>query len=364
MHPRLRVAEASDNRALLELTRASPMEAEVSLCFERDPDFFALARARGHGRTLVAELGDRVVACGSVCRRMAYLMGKPGEMGHVADVKVAAQFRRRGLARCIMNEISKSEAEREPAPYVGTVAAGNSATDGMVTRFGEVVPLLRLGSLTSYQLLPFRRFRSLSGLQMGQAEPRDECELVEFLDAYYRRYSFAPVFVDGGFKQLLDRSPGMDLASYRIARRRGRIVAAVAVWNESSVKRSRVHRMNARLRCLSRLVRAAGTVLPLSPFPVEGGLLRFVHLRHPAYEDGAIDALAGLVRSALNEIRMQRLHFAAFACQDGDPIAQCIRGIARTRYRYDLFAGSNVPVYARTIARFRGTPVYDDAALS
>ena len=340
------------------------MEADISLCMERDPDFFALARARGHGRTLVAELEDRIVACGSVCRRTAYLMGEPSEMGHVADVKVDSQFRRVGLARRIMDEIALGESEGTPAPYVGTAAAGNTATDAMVKRFGEGRTLFRLGEFTSYQLLPLLRYRVASGLEIGRAEPRDECELVEFLDAYHRRYSFAPVFRDGGFTKLLDRSPGMELGSYRIARRRGRILASVAVWDESAVKQSRLCRMNARLRWMSRLMRTVGKVLPLPPFPAEGELLRFVYLRHPAFADRAIDALAGLVRSTVNELLSQRLHFALFTCADGDPIAQCIRGITRSSYHYGLLAGSNAPAYESSLSRFRGAVLYDDAALS
>jgi GNAT superfamily N-acetyltransferase len=364
LRARIRVAAAGDNQALLELTRASPMVADISLCMERDPDFFALTRARGHGRTLVAECERRIVACGSVCRRTAYLMGEPGQLGHVADLKVDPQFRRVGLAQRIMSEIATAESERQPAPYVGTTAAGNAATKSMVMRFGEGRKLLRLGGFTSYQLLPLRRYRMAPGLEIGRAEPRDESELVGFLDDFHCRYSFAPVFRGGGLTQLLSHSPGMKLSSYRIARRRGRIVAAVAAWDASAVKRSRVYGMTARLRSMSWLLRTARKAFPVPPFAAEGELLRFVYLRHPAFAEKEIGVLSGLVRSTVNEIASQQLHFALFTCADGDPLAQCLKGIARTRYHYSLLAGANVPAYEDMLSRFRGTLLYDDAALS
>jgi hypothetical protein len=74
--------------------------------------------------------------------------------------------------------------------------------------------------------------------------------------------------------------------------------------------------------------------------------------------------LSGLVRSTVNEIASQQLHFALFTCADGDPLAQCLKGIARTRYHYSLLAGANVPAYEDMLSRFRGTLLYDDAALS
>jgi GNAT superfamily N-acetyltransferase len=362
--PGIRVATPADNAALLDLTRACPMRAHISLCMERDPDFFALMRARGEGRTLVAEQEGRVVACGSVCRWPAYVLGVPGEMGYVGDLKVAPHYRRTGLARRIIDEIARGELGREPAAYVGTAAAGNAATEAMLQRFGAGSAVHRIGTFTSYQLLPLRRLGIASHLDVGRAQPDDEEELVAFLDAYHRRLSFAPVFRDGGLRRLLGRSPGMALDSYRVARRQGRIVAAVAVWDGAGLKHTRVHGMTRRLRWTSRLIRSLGTVLPLPPFPAEGELLRFVYLRHPAFAYGALDALAALVRAVLDEPASRRLHFALFTCADGDPIARCLRGIPRTTYHYGLVAGTNAAAYDRRVHELRGAPLYDDAALS
>jgi GNAT superfamily N-acetyltransferase len=360
----IRLATPKDNPALLALSSACPMQADISLAIERDPDFFALSRARGSGRTYVAESGGRVVACGGVCRRPAYVLGEPAEMGYVGDFKVLPSFRGHGLAQRILAAIVADERDAPPAPYVGSIAAGNAATDRMVRRIGRSRNLTPVGAFASYQLLPFFRPRVASRFDIGAAETRDEAELIELLDGFHRPRSFAPVFREGGLRRLLDASPGMRLGDYRIARHRGRIVAAAAVWDAFLVKHTRVCRLTRGLRWLSRLVRAAGTVASLPPLPAEGELLRSCYIRHAACVPGAYDALAAVIRSIVCDAAAHRQHFALFTCAAGDPLAGCLRGIPRTTYQYALVAGTNALSWAPRLSALAGAPRFDDAAVA
>jgi len=340
------------------------MDADISLAIEREPDFFSLARARGDSRTYVAESNGTIVGCGGVSRRPAYVCGESADIGCVGDLKVAPEFRRRGVAARILEAIRGEESTLPEAFYVGTAAAGNTGTERMVRRFGQDRRVVRLRGFTSYQLLPLGRPRVSRRFEIRMAAPGDEDELVSLLDRYHSQLSFAPVFNNGGFRALLERSPGMELESYRIARVDGRIVAALAVWDESAMKHTRVRRMNRRLRWVSRIIGPAGRVLGFPPFPSEGDLLRFVYIRHPAYTGGRLDALAALVRSAMRDVAEQRLQFALFTCADGDPIAACLRGMPRTTYQYSLLAGCNRSGKQHRLDRLKDTPVYDDAALA
>ena len=140
-----------------------------------------------------------------------------------------------------------------------------------------------------------------------------------------------PVFCGGGLGRLLERSLGMAWGDYRIARHRGRIVAAAAVWDASLVKHTRVCGLTRGLHWLSRLARSAGAVVSLPPFPAEGELLRPLYIRHAACAPGATDALAAVIRSIVGDAAAYRLHFALFTCAAGDPLVRCLRGIPRTR---------------------------------
>jgi hypothetical protein len=202
-------------------------------------------------------------------------------------------------------------------------------------------------------------------MEIGAAEARDEAGLVDLLDDFHRRRSFAPVFAEGGLRSLLASSPGMALSDYLVARRAGRVVAAVGVWDAGAVKQTHVITMPWKLRASFAVGRGIGRLFGWSPFPAPGDRLRFRYLRHPAFRDGDERALNALVRVAVNEARARRDHFVLFTCADDDPLRLAVEGIPRSSYRYALRAGAAAPGQRPPLPPAApGHWFFDDAALA
>lgn len=356
----IRPATAADGGPLVELTRMCPMQGDVSLRIDRAPDFFALSRCRGDGYTLIAERGDRIVGCVSVARRLVYVGAEPTPAGYVGDVKIHPAERRAGLARRLLREVERQESSAPPAYYAGTTAAGNTAVDRLLFRFGQECPVPRVGAFASYQLFPILRSRPTRDFEIACAREDDEQELAALLDAAHRKYLFGPIFSGGGLRELLARSPGMTLQDYLVARRAGRMVAALGSWDQSSFKQTWVLRLPRTLRWLSSAMRA-GAPRGLPALPREGEPLRFRYARHAAGEPAAVNAL---VRHALAESRRRRDHFLLFTCAEGDPITRSLSGIPRTTYRYNLVIGRNTRASVRELEQLSASLPYDDAALA
>jgi GNAT superfamily N-acetyltransferase len=361
---RLRPANGDDNAALLELTRVCPMEGDIALRIDRSPDFFALSRCRGAGWTIVAEADGRIVGCASVSRRPAYVGGRPTVMGHVGDIKVRPGHRRAGVARRLLDEIARVEQSSDAAFYAATTAAGNAAVDGLVLDFGTDRTVSRIATFVSRQLLPLARARVDRSFAIAHGSSADEEELAALLDQAHGRYTFGPVFRDGAFRELLARSPGMQLSDYLVARRRGRIVAALGVWDQHAFKQTELVGLPRLLRWLTTAARIGGRPLGLPALPSEGEPLRFRYVRHPAHLAGEAEALAALVRHALGSARERREHFLLFTCAEGDPIERSTAGLPRTTYRYDLVVGKNRPWVEDDLGALASALPFDDAALA
>lgn len=360
----LRPATPADNPALVELARICPMPAPISLAFERTPDFFALCRARGESRTLVAEVAGEVVACASVGRRRAYVNGSPSEIGYVADLKVAPRFRGRYLPHLLIARLAADEASLSPAAYVMTFAAGNRTIDALLHRTLKHRPIERLGTITSFQLFPLVRLGVSARFEIRRAGPGDEAALSGLLDSFHRQYELAPVFATGGLREVLERSLGMELSSYFVASQGGRLLAALGLWDQDGFKQTRVHRMPPGLRWFTRSVRAASRFLPLPALPLEGEVLRLVHVRHPCHLPGQQQALAALTRFTVNWCREQGRHLALFTCAAGDALEECARGIPRAVYRYHVAVVRNGPGREPDFDGLTRRRIFDDAALA
>src|SRR5438128_2176525 len=91
-----RPATSADNAGLLALAAACPMQAGLTLCVRREPDFFALNRLQGD-RWDVGVVDDRtgVIGCIATAERLAYVNGAPAPTAYVSDLKVHPAFRGR-----------------------------------------------------------------------------------------------------------------------------------------------------------------------------------------------------------------------------------------------------------------------------
>ena len=357
----IRTAKPGDGPSLLDLTRRCPMEAAVSLAIEREPDFFALSRARGSARTLVAEVDGRLAGCVSVARRAAWVEARPAEVTYVADLKVAPTHRSVGLGGRLVAAVLEEEARLGPAPLLATLAAGNRPVARLAGRHVGTRGLIGSVDVACLQLFAARAPRD-AGLEIGRARPEDETELAALLDGFYRERQFAPVFADGGLQEILRRSPGLTLHDHFVARRDGRIVATVALWDQGAFKRIRLLRVTPMLRVGLRVIGVAARVFPLPVPPPPGKLLRLAFLRHPAHVPGAGAALAALLRAATRYALAVGHHFAVLTAPRGDPLTRCARGIPRLSYRYRLLVGATAPLAAPPA--LTGRVVFDDAALS
>jgi GNAT superfamily N-acetyltransferase len=319
---------------MLALIRRCPMQADISLTIERDPDFFALSRARGDAHTFIAETDGALIGCLSAWRRDAWISGRPASVCYVGDLRVSPEHRRRGVARQLGMAMREFQGKLPVVPYLLAMGAGNAAVAPVAAAFGAVGrPIARL---TSWQLLPVVRLKIRTDIDIGTAEERDVGELTELLDGFYRSRDFAPVFGDGGLKRLIASSPGARLSDYLVARRKGRIVAALGVWDASAVKRTRVVGMPLWLRGLCAIGRGASRFAPLPPFPRQGTLLHFRYIRHAVFAPGEGRALANLVRWAVNAARDRGENFVLYTCVDGDTLCSAVAGAPRLSFHYRI----------------------------
>jgi GNAT superfamily N-acetyltransferase len=345
----IRACTTADDPFLVSLAARSPMQAPLSICIERCPSFYALRDLRGPSTTLVAERAGTVVGCVSVTTRRVLWDGEPREVDGVADLKVAPAERRTGVARALVQAVLRRGAARL---HVWTSAAGNDALAG-VLRSSGIAPT-SLATFTAFQLFPIL-VPSRPRHPVARARPSDEGELRALLDAAFRGRRLAPALADG------PGLAGIPVDEHLVVRSAGRIVAALAIWEASSVKQTRLVQTTRAVRWLQRATMLLPSALKAFALPAEGSLLRFRYVRHAVCSSGAVDALSALFQVALRDTADRGEHFLNFACDDRDPLVRALGRIPRLTYRYELRgwhpddAPSNDP---------RQALYFDDPALS
>ena len=360
----IRDAAEADNPALVELARACPMEGEIALRVDRSPDFFALDRVAGEPwRVGVARDGrGEVVGSIAVALRRAHVHGQPLQIAYIGDLKVHPDHRGPRLAAADrLIQFARETARAlggDDMPLLFTILAGNRPIENRIPGVRGLPVFSRFATLRVVSL----------PLIWGPRPPRPDLDLVPArredlgeMVALWRRLTpalqFAEAWDEDSLERWIEQAPGLDLASYRLARRRGdgRIEGFLGLWDQRCFKQLRVVGYSRRLAFLRRAFNAVARTAGAAPLPAAGGELGGVTAIHVCapLEDPAV--LRRLLLGAVAELRGGDLSLLHFGCDERDPRAAALRGL--------LAPSTRVHAYVTTPGGTYTGPTLDDRPL-
>src|SRR5258708_3939559 len=107
MKIKIRQAVPADSEVLIQLTKQTPMEGNISVRIDRSPDFFALSEARGEAKVFVAcnENNNLIVGCFSFSKQIFYSFGKPVDVYYLADLKILPEYSKSFAAYLLVKHV-------------------------------------------------------------------------------------------------------------------------------------------------------------------------------------------------------------------------------------------------------------------
>jgi ribosomal protein S18 acetylase RimI-like enzyme len=332
---RVRAGRPEDNEGLLDLAAACPMQADMTVCVRREPDFFALSRLQGERwKVGVAETpGGAIAGCIGVAERRAHLWGTPTPTMYVSDLKVQPEFRGMGVADAL-SDYARSVC-REVAPDILTLATALVGNRAIERRAGGPRGMPVLGRFATVRLHSVFLLRArqvpVASLRLMRADERD----LEEMTALWRRVA-----------------PGRQ-SSYWLARRAsGALAGFMALWDQHQLKETQVLRYSWRAAAFRRAYNAAATLLGAPPLPRAGTQLRYVSAFHTCIPPGAPEVLHALLVAAGNEARRGGYAFVNLGLDVRDPLQAAVRRL--WSFSTDIRAYATTPQ-----GRYVGPPLDD-----
>ncbi|MCA9136855.1 MAG: hypothetical protein KDB00_08850 [Planctomycetales bacterium] len=350
------LAVPDDDAALRRLMAETPMPGDVTLAFEREPNFFDGNQVLGREcQTIVCrDLScGRIVCIATRSSRMVYVGGKQTRIGYLGGLRFAPRVRGSGLlARGFqfLRQLHDADPKR-PKYYLTTIASTNANAKRVLTSGRANLPNYhRIGTLNTFALATHRLSRSRLG---GQSSASCDLSIIRlsdlpsmepwltFLDEMARRRTFFPVYDHEDFHPSTGTFRGLAPADIIVVLRDNEIVATAGAWNQSAFRQTVVRNYRPAIRMarpLSNLwAKVSGqVVLPRIGNPLAAAYVSLLAVRG--------DDRHLMVTTLIELAKRCDAPMLLLGRCDGDPLLSSCWRLSRLRYETELYAVNWGPI--------------------
>jgi hypothetical protein len=331
------LAGPTDDAGIRRLLRENPMGGRISICLEREPNYFADESFPGElKQTIVARESGRIACMGSCVTRNRFVNGEVRRVGYLGGLRLDAacggrfDILRRGY------ECFRELQESAPADfYFTSIASDNERAIRLLEHGVRGMPRYQFAAEFVTLLIPINRSRerkeAVGGKASRTAEDLQLRKALGFLNANNRNYQFAPCW---SVEQLTAfEGLGLGQSDFCAIEDEAETIACAALWDQRRFKQTIIRGYAPEL-ALARPVLNALTRFTNQPrLPAVGETLAHAFVTHLATrnQDPVILPLLNMIaslctRAANRGIELLTLGFAAH-----DPRLATIRRHFRCR---------------------------------
>lgn len=304
--PRIEEARPEDDPELRRLLRDNPMEGEIRVSLEREPNAFLAAAVEGEPhRTIVArDPSAGIVGMGSRSVWNAFVNGEPVRLGYLSQLRVDRAFR--GRKRLLVAGYGLLRSFRSPDELsfdLTSIIADNEVARRLLGAGLPGLPAYReIEGFTTLVLPATSRPRKVSEIERGTRERLPGIAVC--LERNRKRYQFASRF---SVEDLLspERSRGLAPEDFFVAISGGEIVGCLALWDQSGFKQVVVRGYAPRLARWRPWLNRLSPLLGTPRLPEPGQILPHAHLSHVAVDGDDPQVFQALVEAAYAEARIR-----------------------------------------------------------
>jgi len=335
-----RLANHADDPKLRSLMRETVVPGHIKLVYAREPDFFVAYRDNDEQtQVIVAEDQGRIngVACRSV--RNLLVNGKPSPVGYLSGLRLRASVRNSTALARGYAYLKTLHADQQVPFYLTTIIQGNRTAQEILTSGRAGLPsYLPIGSYLTH-VCPIRKSLVPPGVQ-GEVQidaasqiPMDE--LKDYLLREGARRQFFPVPASTGQSSGILRSIGHD--HVLVARKQGKIVGTLAVWNQEKSKQHIVAGYSPFFRICRPVINLGLLAGNFHVLPRAGGVLRCGVAALICIRDNDQAVFKKMLRYAFAMASASGLQQLAIGLHERDPLAPALKDFLHVVYRSGVY---------------------------
>jgi len=340
-----RVAQKEHDSALRRALRENTMPGWITLSYEREPNYFQGATIEGdiHETVIGIDLNnDEIMGIGTRSVQKRYVDETPYNIGYLGQLRVERNYRNKlralkyGFQFC--QEFIHSEGT---SPYYLTsIIADNDRAKRLLTSDLPDYPRYRLLDNMFTLALPTRSHKKSTlaqGVNIEKATLEHLDDIIDCLNRNNQRYQFASLWTKTDIISE-QRCRGLSIDDFFVAVKKGKVVACLALWNQSRYKQVVVRNYNKAIKFSRPLLNTVSRVLGYPTLPRINSRLSQVYISHFAIDGDDIELALALLKSAICHAAEQGQELVLFGLSQSHPCLPDIqRALKHIRYTSSIY---------------------------
>ena len=336
------LATREDDPAIRCLLADSPVQGNVAVTYEREPNYFLACGTMGRfWQVAVARHTPSGRVVGLACRttRPMFINGTVEEVGYLSQLRVDSRFRGRWLLAFGMRFGRELHLDGRAIGYVTTVTEDNPVALGvLVDHPRRHHPTYRdVGQLNTLAII-LRRPRPIGGVpyEISGSVGADLGDVVGFLRTHGGQKQFFPAYDAGDFQNgTMMRDFRLD--DFFIARQNGKIVGVVGLWDQSRFKQTVVYAYSRKMRLARSVYNAVSRLRGGRPLPAPGEAINHIYASFICIERNDPEIFDALLPHLYNEAARRGYAYLLIGLDSRDPLLEAVRPYPHITYLSRLY---------------------------
>lgn len=325
--------DPSHGQTMLEILRGSPIITDrMTICFDRQPDIFALTRCKYDDYYYQGLFdGETLKGFGMVGYNTVQVNGEPTEVFCARDLYILPEARGQGFVAKSTEDHFREHQHLSPLGY-GLIMHGNKASMRFVGKrpdANQYSPLSRvIGQQVIHTILLALPVTGSHDYRIRRAQTEDIPVIVSLLNNEHKDRLFGKTHTEDSFQETLQKNSGLSISDYFLAfDRAGQCCGVCAAWDMSGMKQTRVLKYGKAFLPARIAWKALSILFNRPPLPLPGEHFREVTLTDYAVQDRNPTIMNALLRTIYREYRQRGYHFMIWGSSMDDPLLNAAKGL-------------------------------------
>ncbi|HBS04635.1 MAG TPA: hypothetical protein DEA96_06710 [Leptospiraceae bacterium] len=310
------------------------MEGQISIRFEREPDYFVGSRIQNlEQRVYIGwdKKARKAVAVTNVGSRPVYVDGEMRNVPYYCDLRILPEYRSRTLMARGFRFLRDHLLQGDDYAQCLIVSDNLKALDVLTSGRAGLPGFYHTGDYNTWAISTRQKFKSSSsGVQIRRAGADDRSAMQKFMDLEAPRKLFYPVY---DFNEIGSHPyyENQRLEDYFLAFQDSRLVGILGCWDVEFCKQSRVVSYSTSLRWMRKIFNRLAFINNGFQLPPEGSLLKYFILHTLLIQNDDPEIL----RALINQVGLESSGYDYFllGLAARDPLNDAVRKLKKRLYR-------------------------------